>query len=239
MKELLALAAVTAAMAVSQALADFIPLPVKWSQPIGYEPGTGVIIGKDRLSDHTVNVVRADDFICNDPLPIVAVRWWGSYIGEGPNGLPPRPTTPPATVAFDLDFYASTGGPHPVSLPTALLLGQIVFAQEDFVGVDQTGEYVYRYDAYLTQPFFQQGTTANPVEYFMAIDQPSGQAWGWHEAPTLFMDSPAFSPAHGGPWTSIAPMHDLAFELMTIPEPGVATLGGFGLLALLISRRRR
>jgi len=232
--------AVLAVMAgcVTTTLADFIKNPVKWSQPIGFD-ASGQIIGMDWRSDHTQGGIMADDFLCTSLDPIVAVRWWGSYVGEGPaTGAGPRQTTPPSTIAFDIDFYGSTGGPHPLSLPTALLLGQPVFAQEDYVGVDQFGDYVYRYDAYLPLPFYQQGTTANPVEYFMAIDQPSGQPWGWHESPTQIMDFPAFSPAHGGTWTTIAPMHDLAFELMTIPEPGVATLGGFGLLALLISRRR-
>ena len=227
------------------ALADFIPLPVKWSQPIQYD-AAGLIIGRDRLSDHTVPAptggVRADDFLCLSHDPIVAVRWWGSYIGEGPNsGLAPRPNTGPGAIPFDLSFHDSSGNGnptiHPFSLPTTLLLLQPVKAQEFYVGVDQSGDYVYRYDAYLPQWFYQQGTTANPIEYFMDIDQPSGQNWGWHESPTQVLDFPAISPTHNGPWTSLQ-VHDLAFELMTIPEPGVATLGGFGLLALLIRRRR-
>jgi hypothetical protein len=232
------------AICATTALADFIKLPVKYPQPIGYD-ASGLVIGMDWRSDHTAGGIMADDFLCTSLDPIVAVRWWGSYVGEGPtSGLAPRPTTPPATIAFDIVFHDSTansvpGGGHPFSLPTTILLGQQVWAQEDFVGVDQTGEYVYRYDAYLPQWFYQQGTTANPVEYFMAIDQPSGQKWGWHESPTQIMDFPALSPAHGGPWTSIAPMHDLAFELMTVPEPGVLTLGGLGLLAVLVGRRRR
>jgi hypothetical protein len=240
-KSLKRCAAVLGVMAIcaSTALADFIKDPVKYSQPIGFD-ASGLVIGMDLRSDHTSGGIMADDFLCASLDPIVAVRWWGSYVGEGPNsGALPRPTTPPATIAFDIDFYGSTGGPHPLSLPTTLQLGQPVLAQEDYVGVDQFGDYVYRYDAYLPQSFYQQGTTANPIEYFMAIDQPSGQNWGWHESPTQNMDSPAFSPAHGGPWTSTAPMHDLAFELMTVPEPSVLTLGGLGLLAVLTSRRRR
>src|SRR5262245_57699093 len=75
---------------VRPASADFIPLPVKWSQPIVYDASGTVIIGKDRLSDHTAGVVRADDFVCDTPLPIVAVRWWGSYIGS----TQIRPTSP-------------------------------------------------------------------------------------------------------------------------------------------------
>ena len=235
------------AVCVTTALADFIPLPVKWSQPIQYDALSGLIIGRDRLSDHTGPVpgvvIRADDFLCQSHDPIVAVRWWGSYIGEGPaSGLAPRPKTPPGTIPFDISFHDSTAnyfpGIHPFSLPTNNLSLQFAFAQEDYVGVDQSGDYVYRYDAYLQQPFLQQGTAANPLEYFIDIDQPSGQNWGWHETPLINLDFPASAPGHAGPWANDPP-HDLAFELMTIPEPGVLTLSGLGFLLLLTSRRRR
>ena len=241
LKSFTSTAAVTA-LCVTTALADFIPLPVKWSQPIGYD-ASGLVIGQDWRSDHTLSSVMADDFLCTSQDPIVAVRWWGSYIGEGPNsGVAPRPNTGPGVIPFDISFHDSNansipGGGHPFSLPTTLLMLQPVKAQEFYVGVDQSGDYVYRYDAYLPQWFYQQGTTANPIEYFIDIDQPNGQNWGWHESPTQVMDFPAISPTHNGPWNTLQ-IHDLAFELMTIPEPGVAMLGGFGLLALFISRRR-
>ncbi len=236
-------AAAVMAVCATTALADFIPLPVKWSQPIGID-ASGKIIGMDWRSDHTMSSVMADDFLCTSLDPIVAVRWWGSYVGEGPNsGLAPRPKTPPATIGFDISFHDSTGnyipGVHPWSLPTGLLYLQPVLAQEEYVGVDQSGDYVYRYDAFLPQPFYQQGTTANPLEYFIDIDQPSGQNWGWHESPTQILDVPAISPAHNGPWNNSLGVHDLAFELMSIPEPSVLTLGGLGLLAVLARHRRR
>lgn len=219
--------------------ADYIPLPVKWSQPIGFN-AAGFIIGKDRLSDHTVNVVRADDFICNINQPIVAVRWWGSYIGEGPgSGLQPRPTTPPGVIGpFDISFHLSVGGPHPFSLPemTPLYL-TTVHAQEAFVGVDEFGDYVYRYDAYLPTPFFQQGSPTHPIEYFLDIDKPTQESWGWHESPFGGLDFPAVAPTHFGPWTHDLP-HDLAFELMTIPEPTQAVFAMLGGLSLLALRRR-
>jgi len=236
-------ALVTAACATT-ALADFIPLPVKWSQPIQYD-ASNLIIGADRPSDHTDPAagVRADDFLCTSPDPIVAVRWWGSYIGEGPaSGLSPRPTTPPATIAFDISFHDSSGnsvpGIHPFSLPTSLLSLQLVHAQEAYVGVDQAGDYVYRYDAFLPQPFLQQGTATLPIEYFIDIDQPSQQRWGWHETPLINLDYPAVAPSHSGPWANDPP-HDLAFELMTVPEPGVLVLSGLGFLFLLTKWRRR
>ena len=69
------------------AQADFIPLPVKWSQlPVVVDDGTGLkhFIGVDYLSNHQMGVVVADDFVCDDPRPIVAVRWWGSYLQDAP-----------------------------------------------------------------------------------------------------------------------------------------------------------
>lgn len=237
--------ALTFTVTVLPALADFIPLPVKWSQPIGFD-AAGFIIGKDRLSDHTAfepsggGIVRADDFICDIPLPIVAVRWWGSYIGEGPgSGLAPRPTTPAGGAGpFDISFHFSTanfqpGTVHPFSLPesTPLYL-TTVLAQEEYVGVDQVGHYVYRYDAYLPTPFQQQGTPANPLEYFLDICKPTRENWGWHESPFGGLDFPAVAPGHFGPWTSDAP-HDLAFELMVVPEPTSAVILGVGAALLL------
>jgi hypothetical protein len=242
--KLFAAALAVMAVCVTTAFADFIPLPVKWSQPIQYD-AAGDIIGRDRLSNDTLGKVMADDFVCTNADPIVAVRWWGSYIGEGPNsGAIPRPNTGPGVIPFDISFHLSTimsqpGVTHPFSIPTNLLSLQLVLAQEAFVGVDQSGDYVYRYDAYLPQPFLQQGTTANPIEYFIDIDQPSFELWGWHETPLINLDFPATAPTHYGIWANDPP-HDLAFELMTgIPEPGVMTLTGLGLLLWLAGRRRR
>jgi len=84
-------------------------------------------------------VVRADDFICLDPAPIVAVRWWGSYIGD-PNERPDGFTGP-----FDISFHLSNAANHPFSLPDPPdpILIQQVQAQEVLVGQDQVADWVY------------------------------------------------------------------------------------------------
>jgi hypothetical protein len=230
---------------VPSVLADFIPLPVKWSQPIGFTTnavGIPVIVGRDRLSDHTMGVVRADDFVCNTPEPIVAVRWWGSYLGSN---QVIRPTSPGYTVPFDISFHLSTQSLvptniHPFSLPLdSPLLLQPVLAQEEFVGFDIFGEAVYRYDAYLPQPFQQQGTAAKPMEYFIDIDKPTHENWGWHETPFGGLDYPAMAPGHFGPWTHDPP-HDLAFELMVVPEPATgAVFTAAGVMLFILRRRLR
>lgn len=215
---------------------DYIALPVKWSQPVVYDVGDpSLILGADRLSDHTAGLVHADDFTCNDPRPVVAVRWWGSYIGAPVA----RPNSVGFSVPFDVAFHLSNanGNPalHPLSLPLdPLLLLQPVLAQEFLVGTDQAGDFVYRYDAYLPTPFEQMPGT----EYFLVIDKPTGENWGWHTTqPSPIQDYAAFAPGHGGPWTSsfVEGGYDLAFEIM-VPEPGSLVLLGLG-FALLIRRR--
>lgn len=219
------------------AWADFIDWPVKWSQPIGFNGAT--IIGEDRLSDHSIPWIMADDFTCTDPKPVMALRWWGSYV-DSPIL---HPNSPGFTVPFEVGFLSSVG-PHPDSLPGVQLYQQPVLAQEVFVGIDQQGDFVYRYDAFLPVPFNQvQGT-----EYFLNIDSPgfgpSGERWGWHDAagPHPIQDWAAFSPiGNNGQWfTYQTPRTDLAFEIM-IPEPSTSVLAivGGGLLLSLTLRRRK
>jgi hypothetical protein len=215
--------------------ADYITLPVKWSQPIttngvavtGPGPFADTIDLFDVSSDHTANIVRADDFTSNG-RPIVAVRWWGSYIGE-----PQR--TNGYTGPFDISFHLSDGTAHPFSKPvsTPLVIYTPITAQEVFVGVDTAGDSVYRYDAYLTTPFNEQAG----VEYFIDIDKPTGEGWGWHMTTLQKQDFSAVAPTHTGPWFN--ENFDLAFELMWVPEPSTGLLLLLGGAASLGRRRRR
>jgi len=73
--------------------------------------------------------------------------------------------------------------------------------------------------------------------------------WGWHTSPEAFNDVATMGtldmPGNVwdyGSWNPIQPAHgelDLAFELLTVPEPGTAALGGMGLLGLMALGRRR
>lgn len=216
------------------AFADFIHLPVKWSQPIETNDD-GAILGVARASDDTIPWVMADDFLCNDPLPVMAVRWWGSYYAA-----PQKQDSVGFTVAFDIGFHSSSfpDVSHPNSKPVNALLFQSVLAQEEFVGIDGTGDFVYRYDAYLTTPFPQVPGT----EYFISIDKPTGEGWGWQDSagPHPQLDWAALSPfGDNGPWFTFNPKTDLAFEIM-IPEPNTAALSllGGGLLLGIVLRRR-
>jgi len=211
------------------ARADFINLPVKYSQPIGFD-AEGLIIGSDFSSDQTLNTVKADDFTDNYNDPIVAVRWWGSYGNTAQQ-------TDGFVGPFDISFHLSDGAPHPFSLPVnASLALYVVTAQQAFVGLDESGEPVYRYDAYLPTPFPESAGT----EYFMAIDKPgSVPLWGWHESPGPhpILDYAALGASHNGPWQTLATDTDFAFEIM-MPEPAGLSLLVIAGLPLLWRRRR-
>ena len=225
-----------AALAAAPALADFITLPVKWSQPItNIDPDPATIDGVLLSSDHTVVGVKADDFI-SDGRPIVAVRWWGGYISDAPGLIRPTGFTGP----FDISFHLSAGS-HPGSLPVdPFLFFDTVTAQEDFVGFNSVGESVYRYDAFLHTPFPEVAGT----EYFIDIDKPTGETWGWQTVDislSPILDFAAFSAlpggGHLGPWASVP--DDFAFELMT-PEPSTVILAAMGLVGFAaIGWRRR
>ena len=225
--------ALTVALLAGSAIAraEFIDLPVKWSQPIGYTTeGQQLIYGIDHLSNHALGAVLANDWQCNDPEPVVAVRWWGSYIGDH------TPRVNGNINGFDLSIHLSTGN-HPFSLPspTPLVLWQNVVAEQDFVGWDAAGDAVYRYDAYLPSAFPQVPGT----EYFLDIDSPLGVNWGWHDAalPYPVLDWSATAPTHLGTLATFNPLTELAFEIM-VPEPTTLGLWGLGLAALFILRRR-
>jgi hypothetical protein len=232
---ILAGAIILNAAVIAPVYADYITLPVKWSQPIAWDGSQ--IVGVDYLSNHDFGNVRADDFLCNDARPIGAVRWWGSYVGHSTQ----RPDTIGFTMPFDVSFHWSTAngnpGIHPFSLPVngAPLSLQTVLAQQTFVGYDQFGEAVYRYDAYLSQPFAQTPGT----EYFLDIDQPGTEDWGWHAATTQNLDWSALAPNHNGVWQTPGSPYDLAFELMVIPEPSGVTLSLLGLCVLGLWQRAR
>ena len=238
------------AMTTAPARGDFIDLPVKWSQPITVGsvphkgpdpvPAASVIDGADHLSNHLLNVVRADDFI-SDGRPIVAVRWWGSYLDTADMGVVrPNGFTGPFDISFHLSDANFLPGVHPFSLPDALLALSTVTAQEFFVGFDSTGHAVYRYDAFI--PVFEE---QKGVEYFLDIDKPNpNERWGWHDTHLQFLDYSAVAPTHAGPWSSTGspppngvPGFDLAFELLTIPEPATSVMAVFTLPWLLYRRR--
>ena len=175
---------------------------VKWWQ------GPDLLAGA-RSSECSMPMLRADDFECNDPNPIRAVRWWGIYSGEP--GM--RRADVPWSLPFTIRFYASDGAPHPMSLPQtgAALSTHLVSASRYFIGWNLFGDAIYEFNAPLcASPFYQ--TPGN--EYFISICDSSEVKWQWQLASTANLDQPAMSTNDAGPWMP-EPFPDLSFVLMT------------------------
>ncbi len=231
-RSLIALAVVS--MLCTAVQADYIDLPIKWSQAdwAPYDPDL-----RNSAYPSSGNQVMADDFFCDDADPIVAVRWWGTY---GPEAGPRSGQHP----LFDISFHFSQGA-HPTSLPGTLLYLEEVRAQEVYVGNFYAGTYVYRYDAYLPLAFYQEQYSAqspNPGELFVNIYLAGTERWYWMSLgpphPRAADYAASSSTGHNGPWTSTSYEIDMAFELMT-PEPATMGLVGLGLVALVRRRRRK
>jgi len=179
--------------------------------------------------------VLADDFECTDPLPIGAVRWRGTYFTSA--------VRPDGWATFHISFHLSLGQ-HPYSLPGPMVaFYDQVRAEEVFTGLyDSLGHAVYRCDAYLPQWFDQyyySQLSDIPGELWIDICQPSHvDEWCWSETAGNYLDYSVYAETHNGPWFSWDVGPDMAFEIMTIPEPATMDLFGLG-VAGLIARRRR
>ena len=217
------------------AVAGHIGLPIKWSQL----PDMGAT-GVDIRAEHPLpsgGQVVADDWECTDPRPVIAVRWWGSYLDAT--------YEPTATrhLPFELSFHTGDTTSPPDSTPGPYIK-QFVSAQEHFFGVDGVGmgNNVYEYNAYLPDPFEQ---IVGDV-YWLDVELDIGalgwpmNTWGWHNTDMPWRDTAVSSTqTHGGAWVKLD--EDMAFELMVVPEPltGLGMLMAIAGLGRYIQRRRK
>jgi hypothetical protein len=242
-------------MAAGVTYADHIDLPVKWSQL----PDTNV--SDDLFSMHQLafpeDLVVHDDWLCTSPEPVVALRWWGSYLedeipGEyagGPRGSRHLP--------FEVSWHGNVppGVDTPYSHPAAPILEDMVNAQEELAFVDGSGKPVYVYNAYLNVPWDQvEGTiywldvALDPFdEWSTSQGQPSRwtlppdgvPTWGWSKAEEEWGGMAIQNQGwHWGPWDDPGDSlhYDRAFEIM-IPEPSTLVL--LALASLASAARRR
>ena len=236
------------------------PRYVTWSQPIGFEQDE--IIGGSWSSNHTQGRIMADDFTFGGP--ITAVRFWGSYRGEGPDTLA-RPRFEDHSKVFDASFYSSVlGSPDEllVSYTDLSVISLYGGTLETFVGINQDREYVYAYEVILPRPI----DSWPEVDYFLAVDDPSNEDWGWQSVPAgphnagnpepiievfdwrLAPTGPQLATAHTvlgvdhDGTADVAPVpSDLAFVLLgySSPEPSTLVLAVIAALGLSCFRRRR
>lgn len=214
-------------------IAGHIDLPVKWSQLP--EMGTAAY---DLRAEHPIEPggqIVADDWMCNDPNPIIAVRWWGSYLN------PQYEPTAQRYLPFEMSIHVGDTEPPPSSTPGPLDKLFMVSAQEHWYGADANGINVYEYNVYI-EPYYQ---TMDQV-YWLDIELDVGSlgwpyyTWGWHNTYQPWGDKTCFSTvSHDGPWN--IDCDGQAFELM-VPEPGSfisLTCGALGLAGWMLKRRRR
>lgn len=226
----------------------------KWSQLPDMDQGT------DFVSMHrSGGPVVVDDFR-SDGRPIVGFRWWGSYFQDAGQGAE-------RTVSFELSFHqdcpvadatCGNGGPYPYSTPRdGGYFSAIYNVEEDFFGTTAGGQDVYEYwvDVRDTPGPGFLGGTWNEVAgeiYWLDVAWNSGQfgtpfgddVWGWHESAQHNLDFAVTTGQgvggnpHVGPW-DLLDGRDMAFQVLTVPEPSTIVLFGSGLIGLGFSARRR
>jgi hypothetical protein len=208
--------------------------------------------------------IVADDFMCENPLPITDIHWWGSYPGMGTEPVQRHPDR--FLIRFWTDVPIGSENPnysHPGD-PIWDIVCENYTVEE--VGYDinpglwldpgaggqvQLVDRAYQYNQRLTaaEEFHQ---TVGQV-YWISIqaqydgDPISENDWGWKTRPHFWNDDAVSGgPLAGAPgfwWEPISgpdgASWDMAYELTVVPEPAGFVLLGAGLVSLLVHVRRR
>jgi len=218
---------------------------VKWDQPFtglrdwpGYVdlPSQGVSI----RGDESFSGLVADDWVCESRDPVVAVAWWGSYIGSGYEPCSCEQNLPlPRPDYFLLSIRADAPATDEVPYRRP---GEVVWQyraheyDEVLVGYDrhpegEPNEPVFRYCARLPEDrWFRQEDAGGPCWFSVAAvyTDPLPQIvypWGWTNHRHVF-ESPALA-ADGDPQAGLAwrEQHneeswlvDMSFTLFTAPD---------------------
>jgi hypothetical protein len=218
--------------------------PHKWLQAPDLSP-----MGIDVNATYPYSIL-ADDFLCAEPGRIVEIKIWGSWLNDWlPFG------TDPTAVDFVLSLHSDIPvGPNGYSEPGEPLWWDIFSAGDYSVEVwrDQIEEgwmdppdaywfpadwtcWLYTFYVRADKAFFQSGTEANPIVYWLdlqAYPWDPDAFFGWKTSVDHWNDDAVwgygYEPCYG-PWGELRypPQHqyypysiDLAFALRTDPTSG-------------------
>ena len=243
MKKLIVLSAIgllLVATAAAQARSREDDECIKWSQLPEMVNPWGFDVESDFDPDGIPNQVVMDDWLCETGLPVTDVHWWGSYFDDFPI------CTFHISIHADIPAGAAPSHPGPI-----LAAWEINFAEcnEEFYGVDGSGNNVYQYFCYLPEWFFQEEGTVYWLDIIALVPGAQGPVWGWHTAvlPHNIDDAVVISDYDmaSGNYTLWYPLEytcdslDMAFELTTIPEPLTIIMIGSALAGLAAIARRK
>ena len=179
------------------------------------------------LSDVDASVRFADDFTLAAPELVNAIRFWGFY----------SPTdTPPATDAFNVVFYANSGGlPNGSSVIASYNVGN-PGRTDTGDDTDGGGLNIYVYDATFADHTFPAGHYWVSVYNNTSGDANDNWAWARHALP----GNDARSLDGGATWLHEFSDSELAFQLIQVPEPSTIALAlvALGGLQLIAARTR-
>jgi hypothetical protein len=268
---------------VTAASADWNPTePAKWVQQPDW---TGFDVNATWKGITPYYKILADDWLCTSQDPITDIHIWGSWLN---NIVDNESLTFKLSIHRDVPAGVDAPYSHPDNSPTGLIRNYIFppgtytaridpnvpqnFTERFYdpntnqiIGFDNQ---VWQYNfENLPDPFVQEGTTANPVIYWLDVQAflpPNSQAvFGWKTsrdphrlddavfADTQTFNGPLFGP--GPPPVYWVDMHypggtefhqtgesmDMAFVITSIPEPGSLMLLLVALAPLGIGARSR
>ena len=225
----------------------------KWSQPpveVGVLDGQPVFQGFDEVSIAYSSFTAADDWLCTDSRPIVAVKWWGSYKNWVETY---EPGYDPSGYLFLMYADVPAGVDSDYSHPGELVWQAVgCDSSPEWVGYDDVRglESVFEYESAIAEARWFRQHDANTV-YWLSISaiytsgDPTAYEWGWSTRPFYFGDAAAITDPDEPYWAPnlyLSQVWDQAFELHAlVPEPtGFAALAtGLACLAGVGARRKR
>ncbi len=212
----LTLTAAACAAAIFATIAQADPLPLRDFLKFDQEPminttilnsnGTvGVYHGHDEISTiygPGANAAQpiyqgqfmADDFSDTVSRPVVHITWWGSYHDTS---AAPQPPVQQFLIGFEADNPATPGQ---FSYPKAPIQYEVVnsgalspnsgtFTETPTGVADINGDFIYKYNAELANPFPEQANTVYWLKIAAVVNVPVGTPvppppgitnWGWH-----------------------------------------------------------